>query len=106
VIDIPKGRYVTARSINIVSWCPTPQPTVPPTQVHMLISVADDVTIVMRFKGPATLDTVIAALQSHRREVWDEQPACGALNPADERDVCSKVTEHDGEHEGGGGSRW
>jgi hypothetical protein len=54
---------------HIYSWCPTPEPTVPPTQVHMHIPVAGT-TIVFRFKGPGTLDKLIAALQGHRKDVW------------------------------------
>ncbi len=56
--------------INVFSWCPTPTPIVPPTQVHVHIEVGDDMAFVLRFKGPATLDAIIAALQKHREDVW------------------------------------
>ena len=53
---------------EVFSWCPTPQPTVPPTQVHLHIPLAGG-KIVFRFKGPDTLDRLIAALQDHRKDV-------------------------------------
>jgi hypothetical protein len=56
---------------SVYSWCPTPEPTVPPTQVHLHIPMAGGV-IFVRFKGPATLDDLISALQEHRRHVWGE----------------------------------
>lgn len=58
-------------SFDIYSWCPTPEPTVPPTQVHLHINL-DGAKIVVRFKGPRTLDKLIAALEDHRREVFGE----------------------------------
>lgn len=56
---------------EVYSWCPTPQPTVPPTQVHLIIPIGGG-RIYVRFKGPDTLDRFIAALQAHRRDVWGE----------------------------------
>ena len=56
-------------AIEIGSWCPTPKPTVPPTQVHLTFPIAE-IRVVFRFKGPATLDRLIAALQEHRKDVW------------------------------------
>lgn len=61
---------------SVYSWCPTPEPTVPPTQVHLHIPVAGGV-IFVRFKSPRTLDDLIAALQEHREHVWkkaEEKP--------------------------------
>lgn len=66
--------------IHLASWCPTPEPTVPPTQVHLFIDVliqdgpADPATIkltfVTRFKSAQALDRFIEALLIHREHVW------------------------------------
>lgn len=55
--------------ISVYSWCPTPEPTVPPTQVHLHMPVGN-MTIIYRFKGPGTLDALIAALIEHRKDVF------------------------------------
>ena len=57
--------------LEVFSWCPTPQPTVPPTQVHLHRPFANG-KIIFRFKGPVTLDALISALCEHRRDVWGE----------------------------------
>ncbi len=62
---------VVDSSIEFYSWCPTPEPTVPPTQVHMFFPFAGG-KIFVRFKSPWTIDRVIAALQRHRADVWGE----------------------------------
>jgi len=61
---------------HIGSWSPTPQTEVdagakqaPSTQVHLTIPTALG-KMVMRFKGPGTLDRLIAALMKHRVDVW------------------------------------
>lgn len=61
---------------EVLSWCPSPTPTVPPTQVHLVLPPVGSLGMVqlIRFKSPRTLDTLIAALQSHRRDVWGETP--------------------------------
>lgn len=73
--------YFEARpeGFDIFSWCPTPQaeidagkPAAPSTQVHMFIPM-DIATVVIRFKGPGTLDRLIEALQKHREDVWGKK---------------------------------
>jgi hypothetical protein len=55
---------------DVYSWSPGPPgSTEPATQVHMHIPTAFG-RIVTRFKGPDTLDRLIAALQAHREDVW------------------------------------
>lgn len=54
---------------EVASWCPSPTPTVPPTQVHLFLPMHGAV-FVIRFKSTRTLDALIAALQSHRDEVF------------------------------------
>lgn len=57
---------------HVLSWCPTPEPTVPPTQVHLVIPVPGQ-TVIFRFKGPGMLDRLITALQEHRKDVWGDR---------------------------------
>lgn len=64
--------YVPTEGLHVGSWCPTPTPTVPPTQVHLSIPMGDQGTMVLRFKSPKTLDTLIEALRKHRLDVWPE----------------------------------
>jgi hypothetical protein len=63
---------------DIYSWCPAPTPTVPATQVHMHVPTSLG-TMLVRFKGPGTLDRLIAALIKHRVDVWgaDDSPHAG-----------------------------
>lgn len=68
-------------SIGIFSWCPTPKPTVPPTQVHVHFPIGN-ARVVFRFKGPGTLGRLIAALQDHYEDVWGE-PAPGVPTTAE-----------------------
>jgi len=63
---------------DIYSWSPTPQadvaagkPQAPSTQVHLYISLPPPFGRAMfRFKGPGTLDRLIAGLIKHRCDVW------------------------------------
>jgi hypothetical protein len=64
---------VDVDSIYIAEWSPDEVPgRSPPTQVHLLFSVPSltPIPVVVRFKSPATLDRIIAALQ-------DIGAACG-----------------------------
>jgi len=83
-VQIFEGRI---EALHVLSWCPTPLPTVPPTQVHLVIEIEPAAgvprlstsaapIVVLRFKGPGTLDRLIAILQEHRSDVWGEiQPS-------------------------------
>lgn len=62
---------VIAESIECYSWCPTPEPTVPPTQVHLLIPLAGG-KVCIRFKGTHTIDQLIEQLKFHRTDVFGE----------------------------------
>lgn len=68
---LPPAAYYEAQpeGFDVYSWCPTPEPTVPPTQVHLHVRVGGG-RIVVRFKGPDSLDRLIAALQEHRKDVF------------------------------------
>lgn len=55
---------------HVYSWCPDPDPTkAKATQVHLHLTSAGP-TVVVRFKGPKTLDALIAALADHRQDVF------------------------------------
>lgn len=70
----PKWDYyeVPDTGFDIYSWCPTPEPTVPPTQVHLHMPAFAGDRAVIRFKGPTSLDKLITALVDHRKDVWGE----------------------------------
>lgn len=53
---------------DVYSWCPDKVFT-KATQVHLHLKAGDGI-IVVRFKGPGTLDQLIAALADHRQDVF------------------------------------
>lgn len=59
-------------AFNVRNWCPSPEPTIPPTQVHLAIHMGPEELFVIRFHGPRSLDALIEALTLHRREVFGE----------------------------------
>lgn len=59
--------------LHVGSWCPTPTPTVPPTQVHLTVPTSFG-KMLLRFKSPHSLDQLIAALIEHRVYVWGAPP--------------------------------
>jgi hypothetical protein len=81
-VQIFEGRI---EGLHVLSWCPTPEPTVPPTQVHLVIPIEPAAgvrrlpsspapLVVLRFKGTDGLDRLIAALTEHRADVWGAPP--------------------------------
>ena len=63
-------------SIDVLEWHPLPDGQGKPTQVHVSVMIEGlDVPLVMRFKGPGTLDAFISALAVHRFQVWSDQEA-------------------------------
>ena len=60
-------------SIDVVEWHPLPDGKGKPTEVHVSIMLEGlDTPIIMRFKGPGTLDGLISALAVHRFNVWPD----------------------------------
>jgi hypothetical protein len=55
--------------LHVGSWCPTPTPTTPATQVHLTIPSSLG-KVLLRFKSPWSLDQLIAALIKHRCHVF------------------------------------
>lgn len=55
---------------EVASWSPTFDGSVPPTQVHLFVTVPDIATLYTRFKSRRALDEFIAALIEHRDFVW------------------------------------
>ena len=61
-------------SIHVLEWHPLPDGQGKPTQVHVFVMFEGlDVPLVMRFKGPGTLDAFISALAVHRFHVWPDR---------------------------------
>lgn len=57
-------------AFDVYSWCPEKDPTTAKaTQVHLHVKVGAGV-FVIRFKGPQSLDALIAALADHRQHVF------------------------------------
>ena len=60
-------------SIDVAEWHPLANGQGKPTQVHVSMVIDGvDVPLVMRFKGPGTLDALISALAAHRFHVWPD----------------------------------
>lgn len=71
---IPEADYYEVpESIDVYSWSPAPPGSrdVRSTQVHLHFGKAPGPIFVIRFKSPRTLDKLIAALQDHRKDVWE-----------------------------------
>lgn len=69
--NIEDANFYDARpdGFHVYSWCPTPEPTVPPTQVHLSADIGP-AHVLWRFKGTGTLDELIGALIKHRVDVF------------------------------------
>lgn len=66
-------RRVFADGYNVASWRAGPvNSAIPPSQVHVLIPVTDDVRVVLRLKSARALDELVGVLLAHRRDVWGE----------------------------------
>lgn len=71
---IPQADYYElAPHVNVFSWCPTPDGSGKPEQVHMHIGKPGGPIMLTRFKSPLTLDAVINALIEHREHVWGKR---------------------------------
>jgi hypothetical protein len=67
--------FLEIEELRVGSWCPLPDGKGPATQVHMVIGVRGlDEPLIIRFKGPGTLDQLIESLQRHRADVWPYEP--------------------------------
>lgn len=68
------ARQGAGLDVQIANWRPTPHGSGPPQQVHLLchLDLGDGRTLAqaIRFKSPRGLDSFIADLQRHRKEVW------------------------------------
>jgi hypothetical protein len=57
--------------LNVAEWCPTPDGTGRPEQVHVVIRVTGfPHPFVMRFKSPHSIGRFINNLRKHRDSVW------------------------------------
>ena len=62
--------YEVPESIDVYSWCPTPDASGPATQVHLHFGKAPGPVFVVRFKSRSAIDKLIAALMWHGNEVF------------------------------------
>ncbi len=62
---------IEIESIEVAAWHPDEFAQVPPTQVHLILHIPGiEWPLTLRFKGPDTLDALIAQLMRYRMLVW------------------------------------
>jgi hypothetical protein len=68
-----EGVDIELDELQVIEWCPNLEGT-DPTQVWMIMRTANkgEPPIVLRFKGPDSLDTIIQALTTHRINVFGD----------------------------------
>jgi hypothetical protein len=64
------GPGYTILSYRVVSWCPTMDGSGPATAVGLILDVGGVPPLVMRLKTRQAVDDMIAALQTHRDDVF------------------------------------
>ncbi len=75
-MDQPEfNQYIVPINLDAIEfWQWSAEGEEKPSQLHVLLSAPDaDVTFVLRFKGPGTLDEIIGQLKQHRREIWGKE---------------------------------
>ena len=71
-INLPP-ELMSIKHYTVASWCPARDGKGPATAValHLTLDLdGDEFEIVMRLKTPDAVDTMIAALERHRNDVW------------------------------------
>ena len=67
--------FYDVEEIDVAEWHPLPNGEGQPTQVHVYLRLKGlPHQLVMRFKGPKSLDNFIVALITHRRGVFGGPP--------------------------------
>ena len=70
---------IRIESYTIASWCPDDDAQEPPEQVHFMINLKNNpFPMVMRFKSPKTIGTLIEGLIAYRKQVWPDADAIDA----------------------------
>lgn len=72
-VDGMGRRLITASGVgyDVYSWSPGKSGEgVPATQVHLVLPVVDEVSVVLRLKSARALDELVAVLLQHRKDVW------------------------------------
>ncbi len=63
--------FLEVQALHVSSWSSLPDGKGPSTQVHLRLDVPGlSAPLIVRFKGPDTLDLLIQALERHRNDVW------------------------------------
>ena len=75
--NVEGKRYLLIKldSLHIMEYHALPDGQGPPTEVHLMLVVdgLEDMPMIARFKSPKSLDKLIAALATHRYNVWDDR---------------------------------
>jgi hypothetical protein len=67
--------FLEIEEVVVGAFCPDDEAKLPPIQVHVQIRLKGNPTpLVLRFKGPVSLDRFIAQLEWARGEVWPAAP--------------------------------
>lgn len=69
----PPAVVCELKSYDVFEWCPTPDGSGPPEQVHVIYDVGGIGKMVVRFKSAGELDRFIAVLTRHRLGVWNQE---------------------------------
>jgi hypothetical protein len=65
------GPFVGIEGYTVAEWHPTPDGSGPPTALCIILDLGS-VQAVWRFKSSNAVDTLIAALERHRDNVWPD----------------------------------
>jgi hypothetical protein len=67
-------KFLDVASVQIAEFHDLPDGQGGPTQVHMLLHLkGSDVPIILRFKGPDSLNEVVEALRYHGKNVFGNE---------------------------------
>ncbi len=73
VTDMEDRRVIAAPGdgYDVYSWSPGKAGEgVPSTEVHVVLPVAGDLSVVLKLRSPRALDELVGALLQHRKDVW------------------------------------
>lgn len=63
-------RFVEILSLSIRQWHPDPDGNGRPSQLHLMLKIAESLPIVLRLKSAEVTDALIEALVRNRQDVW------------------------------------
>ena len=74
-INMAGVQFNEVLAISVNEWHPQPDGGGKPEQLHLVLEVAGlPHPLVVRFKSPRPVDSLIVALMTHRKGVWPVNP--------------------------------